>query len=182
MYNARWLESLRIEVQKALRDRYIKAIVIVRSHLLDEEGLTWLLDLRSYYDLQEGFQPRFALILACTSGTNNSDPALLTHLKKAGELKQTGTRLTLSYIHPDEFAVVMARLVRLNLKAVFHKDLNQDTIATEWYRYTSGVWSLLRELALDVDEELGPAMSAGPRIITQEVLDRVYARFKKVRE
>jgi len=154
----------------------------VRSHLLDEEGLVWLLDLRSYYNLQEGFKPRFALIMACTSGANNADPALITHLKKAGELKQKETRLTLSYIQSGDFAGVMALLVRRNLNAKFHQDLDLEKVGTDWYNYTSGVWSLLRELALDVDEELGSTVDAEPRIITQEMLDRVYARFQQIRE
>jgi hypothetical protein len=41
---------------------------------------------------------------------------------------------------------------------------------------------LLKALALDIDDELGPAIGTEPRVITQEVLDRVYAHFQKVRE
>jgi hypothetical protein len=149
------------------------------AHLLDEDGLAWLLDMRNYYEPGEGFEPRFALILACTSGINNGESTLIARLKKAGELKQTETRLILPYLQSEEFAVVMGRLVRLNLNAVFHKDLNLVKVATNWFAYTSGIWSLLKELALDVDEELGPAIGSQTRIITQEVLDRVYARFKK---
>jgi len=138
--------------------------------------------MHNYYDAKEGFNPRFALILGCTSGANKSDPTLITQLKKAGELKQKGTRVTFPYIQPGEFAVVMARLVRFNLNAVFHKDIDQNKVATAWYTYSHGIWSLLKELALDIDDELGPAIGIEPRVITQEVLDRVYAQFQKVRE
>lgn len=182
MYNARQLESLRIAVQKSLCNRNIRAIVVVRSNLLDEEGLTWLLDMLNYYDLQEGFKPHFALILGCTSLTSDANPTLITYLKRAGELKQKGTRLTLPYIQPDEFALVMSQLVRLNLNAVFSKDLNLKEVATNWHKYTSGVWSLLRELALHVDEELGPAMDSKPRAITREVIDNIDNRFRKLQE
>ncbi len=52
-------------------------------------------------------------------------------------------------------------------------------LTTDWFTYTSGIWSLLQELASDVDEELGAAIGSQPRLITQAILDRVYARFKQ---
>ncbi len=176
-YNSRQLETLRIEVQKAIEDAGIKAIVVVRSHLFDETALTWLLDMRSYRDHSRGYRPRFALILACTSKTIEATPNLITQLQKLEEVKGEWTQLKLSYIQPAEFSNVLAYLVLIHLNAIFGPTLNTTKIGEDWRKLTVGNWWLLRALTKFIDDELGPQKGSAPRLITQAVLDRVNARY-----
>lgn len=177
IYNTRQLETLRIEVQKAIEDAGIKAIVVVRSHLFDEDALTWLLDMRSYRDHNRGYRPRFALILACTSKTDESTPNPITQLQKLQEVKAEWKQLRLSYLGKAEFDEVAGLLIRIHLNAIFDPALNATKIGEDWRKLTVGNWWLLRALTKFIDDELGPQKGSAPRLITQAVLDRVNARY-----
>jgi hypothetical protein len=176
MYTARHIETLRIEVQKALAERNVRAIVIGRADFLNKDGLTWLLDMRNYYDRQRGFKPRFALILSITS--DDAQHALLTHIKSNAELRSDWLQFRLSYITPREIGKVLAQIVDLNLNAIFHSSLNINQIAINWYALTGGNWWLLKALAQDIDDKLGTSTDHSPRVITQDVIEHVNARFK----
>jgi hypothetical protein len=185
MYTATSLESLRIQVEKALDDHDIRAVAVARAHLCDADAIEWLLDLRNDWDRAEGFRRRISLILTFTSKAEGTEPALVKQLKKRDEIHPNLLPLTLPYITATEFTYIFARLIRRNLNATFDQSLNgqeQAKIAKHWHEITSGNWYLLRAGAKYIDEELGASQSTEPCRITDEVLVRAEQHFQRARE
>ena len=178
MYNARQIESLRQRIIEEANKRDVRAIVVARANLLDDEALEWLLDLRSYRSREIGFAPRFALVLACTSSSDGSSPKIIHSLRKMHEIAAEWRQLKLGLIDEREAEAILGRLIYLNLYAQFEPLLDVNSIVAKLYDLTGGSWWLLRELALYIDEELGLAQSKERRQVTMDVLDRVYKRFE----
>ena len=182
MYNAPWLESLRIQVEKALRDQNVRAITVARANLCDADAIEWLLELGNNWDRIEGFRRRISLILTITSNAEGTEPALVKQLKKRDEIRPNLLQLTLPYITKAEFTFVFASLIRRNLNAIFDQSLNaqeQAKIAMHWHEITNGNWYLLREGAIYIDEALGVATNTEPRRITSDVLNQAEKHFQR---
>jgi hypothetical protein len=182
MYNATWLESLRIQVERALDKQDIRAVAIARTHLCDTNAIDWILDLRNCWDRIAGYRSRIALILAFTSNAEGAQPALVKQIKKRDEIRPDVLQLTLPYVTATEFTYVFARLIRRNMNATFDQSLTgqeQAKIAKHWHEITNGNWYLLSESAKYIDEELGQHSGAETRSITADVLDRAEKRFQR---
>ncbi len=182
MYNAPWLESLRIQVEKALVDQNVRAIAIARAHLCDADAIEWLLDLGNNWDRTEGFRRRISIILTVTSHAEGIEPALVKQLKKRDEIRPYLLQLTLPYITDAEFTTVFALLIRRNLNATFDQSLNdkeQAKLARQWHEITNGNWYLLREAAMYIDEVLGAPTDTNPRRITSDVLRQAEKHFQR---
>jgi hypothetical protein len=80
---------------------------------------------------------------------------------------------------PGEFELVMARLIRKNLNAVFSEDVDADECVEEFAQVTVRNWHLLVELVKVLDTCLGPIRNEQSREITSAVMDCMRKKWLK---
>ncbi len=91
-------------------------------------------------------------------------------------------RLDIGLMDVAEFVPVMLTLIRRNLNTIFADGVDQDEILQKAAAWTQAEWRLITtQLIPIIDEELGPAKSDSPRVLSKKVWDRVRKRWQKRR-
>ncbi|NNJ13094.1 hypothetical protein EKD04_022470 [Chloroflexales bacterium ZM16-3] len=159
-----------------------QAYVLLNGEYLDKAVWRYLLELQS--PIQRG-APRLArrslIICASVDPAAAEDSKFAKMISEVPELRAAWPRrMVIDLMDAAEFQEVLLRLVRQNLNAVFAEDVDQDEIIQEAANWTQGIWRLLTEqLIRIIDEELGPAKSDAPRVLTKAVWERVRKRWEK---
>jgi hypothetical protein len=82
----------------------------------------------------------------------------------------------------DEFVPVMLILLRRNLNTIFADEVDQDELLQEVASWTQAEWRLITtQLIPIIDQELGPAKSDVPRVLSKKVWERVRKRWQSRR-
>ena len=197
VHNSRQLQSLLLKLIDRANRRNIRAVVIDNAHFLDKDALEWLMDLRAYYDEQEGFVPRRAIVLVGRSDLPEGE-RMLRNLERIDEALPAwkNLRLEMKHMNRGEFIEAFALLIGQNLQATFHPELSpqekQREVVELWKRaggtlgkketgetteLTGAHWRAVEELIVDLDETLGPWDGTRLRVITREILEQVKGRW-----
>jgi len=195
MHNARQLQELFPQFIAKAGLRNIRAIIVDNAHYLDDTALSWLLDARSYYDEQRGPRAARAIILAGHRDTP-AGKALLNKIRDHDEAKAAWAShdIEMQHLSLIDFFEAVGWVVPRNLRAEFAPELNKQREALDlwtiaggvrkqaddkhWFEAAGANWWSFEEIIEVLDEVLGPWDGKHPRVITQEVVERVKKRLK----
>ena len=161
------------------------AFVILNGEYLDRRCWPYLLEeLRS--PIQRGksrVAQRAVIVCASVDPSAAGDSKFGKQVNDIKELRAVWPhRLEIGLMDVDEFVPVMLTFIRRNLNTIFADGVDQDAILQEAAAWTQAEWRLIATQLLPIiDEELGPAKSDSPRVLTEKVWNRVRERWQKRR-
>lgn len=162
-------------VVQCIKSQHIYAICIDHAEKLDEYTLEWL------WHIHEEVDQQFALLL-CAELQKNEDPGtpfyrLLNNVPNVLEAR-LGNPVLLP-IEAEEFQLKVLPKILRSLEATLAPEVRPRARAfrEDFWEWTQGNWHLINRHTWLFDDELG-GDKRRPRLITQDVIDRVYARLK----
>jgi hypothetical protein len=175
--DAQFLSLFSDHVVPLMKELQPRAVVIGNAHYLDDRALHWLLLLRRYSEQGHALLPRHALILSARTVTGGEESGKFAHLMNGHDETKIAwsQKILLSPMPLAEFVMIIATLLRVNLNAVFGKDVDSnETTKSLFFEWTQANWWYIAELVRVLDQELGPGNKSGePRVITSAVIDRL---------
>ena len=166
-----WRMQERIE--RLIRSQHVVVICIDNGECLDELAVDWLIDLRETFDEQLG-------LVVCVGLEQHEQPGLSKFKHIARLRDETGSLvppLVLNEISSSEFEAYVLPRVLKSLGAQVAPDIRAKAgeFVDLWWQWTEGNWRAISRMATACHEELGPGKQR-PRLITQEVMNRVITR------
>jgi energy-coupling factor transporter ATP-binding protein EcfA2 len=178
-FSYRNAEYLKGNIDELLERIPINAIIIDGADHLDKQAIEETITFRVYHDERYGPKPRRALILVATT-EEGKKLQMSEHLMKIGEARAAWSeRIELRFLEEVEFALVLFKLVHVNLKAEFGPRLDVNKATTEFHQLTRGDWHNIATFADELENAL--SFSQGRRVVTREMLDRVKRKLTKER-
>ncbi len=161
------------KIEQGMRRRHIRAVLIDNAQYLDDRAFQWLIHLWDDCDQQFG-------IILCAQMKANEQPneplkEMWRYVPHAREYHTDA--LVLSRMTHDVFRDPVLLEVFIDLAADVGPEVAQNytAIADRLWQHTLGDWHSITRVATLFDEELGHG-NGGPRMITQDVVDQVFAR------